>query len=420
MACVLMIFEVGDQKLHILKIILISLGHMVTDISQGAIPLFLPYLKDAFDLSYFAVGLILLFSSISSSIIQPLFGFISDRYQCLWMLPAGCILAMTGVALIGFVPNYYLLLAAVTFSGLGVAVYHPEASKAVFYLSGSKKATAMSIFSLGGNFGFALGPIIAAFFLGVYGLQGSGGFLPLGLLMGGVLFVLLPKISLQVTKNKEMHANGKKNAARARFIITLPIILLMLIVTIRSWVHMGLMMNIPLYYIDYLQMDTAYGSSLLTIFLMLGAVGTLLGGPLADKLGLKAILYFSFISAVPLMYFLFNSSGVFTFIWTGLIGASIICTFSVTTVYAQKLMPENIGLASGLVLGFAIGTGGIGTTLLGLIADNFGLMMAINILIVLPLIGIALIRLLPPPDKASEEALSVWDAARGDKRGIEE
>lgn len=393
---------------------------MVTDISQGAIPLFLPYLKDAFDLSYFAVGLILLFSSISSSIIQPLFGFISDRYQCLWMLPAGCILAMTGVALIGFVPNYYLLLAAVTFSGLGVAVYHPEASKAVFYLSGSKKATAMSIFSLGGNFGFALGPIIAAFFLGVYGLQGSGGFLPLGLLMGGVLFVLLPKISLQVTKNKEMHANGKKNAARARFIITLPIILLMLIVTIRSWVHMGLMMNIPLYYIDYLQMDTAYGSSLLTIFLMLGAVGTLLGGPLADKLGLKAILYFSFISAVPLMYFLFNSSGVFTFIWTGLIGASIICTFSVTTVYAQKLMPENIGLASGLVLGFAIGTGGIGTTLLGLIADNFGLMMAINILIVLPLIGIALIRLLPPPDKASEEALSVWDAARGDKRGIEE
>ena len=377
---------------------------MVTDISQGSIPLFLPYLKDAFDLNYFAVGLILLFSSISSSIIQPLFGFISDRYQCLWMLPTGCILAMTGVALIGFVPNYYLLLAAVTFSGLGVAAYHPEASKAVFYLSGSKKATAMSVFSLGGNFGFALGPIIAAFFLGVYGLQGSGGFLPLGLLMGGVLFVLLPKISLQVTKNKEMHANGKKNAAGARFIISLPIILLMLIVTIRSWVHMGLMMNIPLYYIDYLQMDTAYGSSLLTIFLMLGAVGTLLGGPLADKLGLKAILYFSFISAVPLMYFLFNSSGVFTFIWTGLIGASIICTFSVTTVYAQKLMPENIGLASGLVLGFAIGTGGIGTTLLGLIADNFGLIMAINILIVLPLIGVALIKLLPSPDKVSEEA----------------
>ena len=377
---------------------------MVTDISQGAIPLFLPYLKDAFDLSYFAVGLILLFSSISSSIIQPLFGFISDRYQCLWMLPAGCFLAMAGVALIGFVPNYYLLLVVVTFSGLGVAAYHPEASKAVFYLSGSKKATAMSVFSLGGNFGFALGPIIAAFFLGVYGLQGSGGFLPLGLLMSGVLFVLLPKISLQVAENKEMHANGKKNAARARFIITLPIILLMLIVTIRSWVHMGLMMNIPLYYIDYLQMDTAFGSSLLTIFLMLGAVGTLLGGPLADKLGLKAILYFSFISAVPLMYFLFNSSGVFTFIWTGLIGASIICTFSVTTVYAQKLMPENIGLASGLVLGFAIGTGGIGTTLLGLIADNFGLMMAINILIVLPLIGVALIRLLPSPDKVSEEA----------------
>ncbi|WP_028306589.1 MFS transporter [Desulfitibacter alkalitolerans] len=390
--------------MHILKIVLISLGHMVTDISQGAIPLFLPYLKDAFDLSYFAVGLILLFSSISSSIIQPLFGFVSDRYQCLWMLPAGCFLAMTGVALIGFVPNYYLLLVVVTFSGLGVAAYHPEASKAVFYLSGSKKATAMSVFSLGGNFGFALGPIIAAFFLGVYGLQGSGGFLPLGLLMGGVLFVLLPKISLQVAENKEMHTNGKKNAAGARFIITLPIVLLMLIVTIRSWVHMGLMMNIPLYYIDYLQMDTAFGSSLLTIFLMLGAVGTLLGGPLADRLGLKAILYFSFISAVPLMYFLFNSSGIFTFIWTGLIGASIICTFSVTTVYAQKLMPENIGLASGLVLGFAIGTGGIGTTLLGLIADNFGLMMAINILIILPLIGVALIKLLPPPDEASEEA----------------
>ncbi len=397
----------GGQTVHLLKILIISLGHMITDIAQGAIPLFLPYLKDAFELSYFAVGLIFLFSSISSSIIQPLFGFISDRYQCLWMLPVGCFLAMTGVSLVGFVPNYYLLLLAVTLSGLGVAGYHPEASKAVFYLSGNKKATAMSIFSLGGNLGFALGPIIAAFFLGLYGLRGTGGFLAIGIVMGGLLFFLLPNIGMQIAHNKAIINNGKRSNEKAKFMITIPIILLMLIVTIRSWVHMGLMMNIPLYYIDYLRMDTAYGSSLLTVFLMLGAVGTLIGGPLADKFGLKAILYFSFISAIPFMYFLFKSSGLSTYIITGFIGASLICTFSVTTVYAQKLMPKNIGLASGLVLGFAIGTGGIGTTLLGIVADNYGLMMAIRILTYLPVIGVILIWFLPIPDEFDDEVTAV-------------
>ncbi|KUO51958.1 MAG: hypothetical protein APF76_06915 [Desulfitibacter sp. BRH_c19] len=389
--------------MHLLKILFISLGHMITDIAQGAIPLFLPYLKDAFELSYFAVGLIFLFSSFSSSIIQPLFGFISDRYQCLWLLPAGCFLAIAGVSLIGFVPNYYLLLLTVTLSGLGVAGYHPEASKAVFYLSGNKKATAMSIFSLGGNLGFALGPIIAAMFLGLYGLRGTGGFIAIGIIMGGLLLVLLPNITKQIVYNKEIINKGKRINEKPKFIITIPIILLMLIVTIRSWTHMGLMMNIPLYYIDYLKMDTAYGSSLLTVFLMFGAVGTLIGGPIADKLGLKTILYASFISALPLMYFLFNSSGFSTYIFTGFIGASLICTFSITTVYAQKLMPENIGLASGLVLGFAIGTGGIGTTLLGLVADNYGLMMAIRILTYLPVLGVILISFLPSPDEVHEE-----------------
>ena len=389
--------------MHLLKIFFISLGHLITDTAQGAIPLFLPYLKETFELSYFAVGLIFLFSSISSSIIQPLFGFVSDRYQCLWLLPVGCFLAMLGVSLIGFAPNYFLLLVTVTLSGLGVAAYHPEASKSVFYLSGNKKATAMSIFSLGGNLGFALGPIIAAFLLGLYGLRGTVGFLGIGIIMGGILLFLLPNITRQIAYNKELINRGKKINERPKFIITVPVILLMLIVTIRSWAHMGLMMNIPLYFIDYLKMDTAYGSSLLTVFLMFGAVGTLVGGPLADKVGLKAVLYFSFISAIPLIYFLFNSNGFSTYIFTGFVGASLICTFSITTVYAQKLMPENIGLASGLVLGFAIGTGGIGTTLLGLVADNLGLMMAIKILIYLPILGVILINFLPTLNEADDE-----------------
>ncbi len=393
--------------MHLLKLLIISLGHLTVDTAQGAIPLFLPYLKEIFSLSYLEVGLILFFSSITSSIIQPLFGFISDRYQCIWLLPAGCILAMLGIALLGIVPNYYLVLLVVAMSGLGVASYHPEASKTVFYLSGPKKATAMSIFSVGGNLGFALGPIIATFLIGMYGMRGSLGFILLGVIMTGTLLYFLPKIKQEVMQVRETSERENGSTGSKKFIITFPILLLMLIVTTRSWIHLGLSMTIPLYYIDFLGMDGIYGSSLLSTFLLFGAVGTLIGGPLADRVGLKPILYFSFISALPLIFLLFKSQGIFTYILTALVGASIIITFSVTTVYAQKLMPENIGLASGLVLGFAIGTGGIGTTFLGFIADNFGLMTAINFLTVLPLVALVLVRMLPQPTEVKASKLKI-------------
>jgi FSR family fosmidomycin resistance protein-like MFS transporter len=389
--------------MHYLQIFTISLGHLITDTAQGAIPLFLPYLKDIFSLSYFQVGLIMLFSSITSSIIQPLFGFLSDKHQSLWLLPVGSLLAMVGIGLIGIVPNYYFVLIVVAISGLGVASYHPEASKAIFYLSGTRKATAMSLFSVGGNLGFAIGPIIATFLIGLYGFKGSLGFMVLGIFIGGLLLYFLPTVKRKIQTVKEATEIQVDNKTKTRkFVITFPIILLMLIVTIRSWIHLGLSMTIPLYYIDYLGMNPVYGSSLLSTFLLCGAVGTLLGGPIADRIGLKPILYFSFFSALPLMYLLFHSHGFYTYIFTALVGISIIITFSITTVYAQKLMPENIGLASGLVLGFAIGTGGIGTTLLGLIADNLGLTTAINFLIVLPIAAILLVRILPRPGEHAQ------------------
>ena len=145
--------------MYFLKLVVLSLGHLIADMGQGAIPLLLPYLKEIFALNYFQTGLIILATNFASSIIQPAFGLISDRYQCLWLLPLGCFAAMAGTALIGFVPNYYVLLMVVLIAGLGSASYHPEASKAVHYLSGAKKATAMSVFSVGGNLGAALGSV---------------------------------------------------------------------------------------------------------------------------------------------------------------------------------------------------------------------------------------------------------------------
>jgi len=147
------------QQLSLL--FLLSLGHLVTDMTGGAIPVLLPVIKSEFSLSYTAIGVIILVSNLISSVIQPFFGIWSDRKVILWLLPAGCLLAGVGLALVGFAPGYLLILLAVAVNGIGAAAYHPEASKQSFLISGEKKATALSIYSVGGNIGHGLGPVMS-------------------------------------------------------------------------------------------------------------------------------------------------------------------------------------------------------------------------------------------------------------------
>lgn len=388
--------------MRLLFLLILSSGHLFTDVVGGALPILLPVLVDEFGLSYTAVGVVILVANLSSSVIQPLFGIWSDRTSCRWFLPAGCIISALGMALAGVAASYALILFGVFLSGIGTAAYHPEGSKQAFLIGGKQKATALSIYSIGGNIGFGLGPLTAYFLLGLAGRKGMAGLLVPAVLIALLIHWALPTIARLVdsnllTERQSRVSDTLTNAGRPLVVI---LVLLVLIVTLRSLIHIGLTNYIPLYYINYLKTDQKYASLLLTIFLMAGALGTLIGGPLADLWGRKRVMVISFLLVFPSLWFFPYSSGIWSMILAGWSGFALVSSFAVTVVYAQELLPHHVGLASGLILGFAVGMGALGGLLFGMAADAWGLLVVLKIISVLPVPALLLTLILPSDELA--------------------
>ena len=377
--------------MNIKILILLSLGHLVTDITQGALPALLPFLKEALGLSYTAAGLVLLVSNLTSSIIQPLFGLISDRRPKPVLIPLGILMAAVGLSLSGLSPNYLTLLGLVVFCGLGVAAFHPEGFKTAHFFIGGKKATGMSLFAVGGNLGFALGPFTLTWLVTHFSLKGTLAYLIPGLLMVGtvVYFLSTFRYTDPVRAKKTAPQMGADSSHYGALTI------LILVVTMRSWIQMGLVSYIPFYYINYLKGDPLLAGKMVTTFLVSGTVGTLLGAPLADRWGHKRFLNFTWMIMIPLMILFLQVQGWGTFVVLACSGIVLISSFSVTVVMAQDLLPGRLGLASGLMVGFAIGTGGLGVTLLGIVADAWGVPAALSTLVFMPPLGLLLSLFLP-------------------------
>lgn len=380
---------------------LLGMGHAVTDVNQGALPMMLAFLQPVFALSQLQVGIVILAFNLSSSVIQPLFGILSDRLRAVWLIPTGCLLAGLGMAFTGFSPNYYALLLAALASGLGVAAYHPEGSKVARFASGERKASGMSLFSVGGNIGFAAGPVLVSLLVGWAGLTGSAGFFALNGAMALLLWIYLarytpPPSPAANRKAREQEGASPLRPAGVNFVyLALPVFLLVLVVIMRSWVHFGMVTFLPQYYINYLHQSEAYAATLTSIFLFAGAAGTLAGGPAADRWGLKPVIMGSMALLIPLLYLFTVLSGFWVTILVAVAGFAVISTFAVTVVFGQELLPNNVGLASGLLLGFAIGMGGIGTTLLGWVADTWGLPAVFRVMMFFPVAGLVLTFFLP-------------------------
>jgi FSR family fosmidomycin resistance protein-like MFS transporter len=387
--------EKGNKKI----LAMLGIGHVVTDAYQGALSLILAFLQPVFALTQIQVGFVMLAFNLSSSIIQPLFGIFSDRFRAVWLIPLGCLLGGLGMGLTGFSDSYKVVLFLVLISGLGVASYHPEGSKYARFASGKRKATGMSIFSVGGNLGFGLGPILATFLYGLAGLKGTAGLIILGALMALILVVNLKNITNTQTaigKDEQAEAEHPKEPTKQlNKGVIFSVIVLIMIVIMRSWTHLGIVTFIPQYYMHYLHCDQVHAAFLTSIFLLAGALGTLFGGPAADHWGLKTIITCSFALQVPLLFLFANVQGIWATVVLAATGFVIISTFAVTVVMCQELLPGNVGLASGLMLGFAIGMGGVGTTLLGWVADNWGLFMVFKIIILFPAVGFILSLFLP-------------------------
>jgi len=372
---------------------LLALGHMVIDINQGSLPVILPFIKDALDLSFAATGMIVLTANIASSLIQPLFGYFADQTARRWLLPLSVLLSSVGLAFTGLAPSYGAVLALVMITGFGVAAYHPEGYRTATAVAGARKATGVSIFSTGGNIGIALGPPLLTALLTGFGLVGSLGMLIPGLLTAILLTAVLPGLSAP----PPAVAAARASAAGARPMVG-AMSLLILMVAIRSWTQLGFTTFMPFYWKDVLHGDPRLVGTLLAVFLGAGVVGTLAAGPVADRVGVRRYVVGVFLLAAPIAVgFLFVSGGPLVFVMLALLGFVLVSTFTVSVVLGQAYLPRNPGMASGLIVGFAIGAGGLGATVLGWVADHWGLTAALAISASMPLAGFVVALFLPDP-----------------------
>lgn len=386
------ISAVANPRPNVRLIVLLSLGHMVVDINQGALPAFLPFLKEVHSLSYTAVGTLVLVANLTSSVIQPVFGYFSDRQAHRWMLPLSVLLSGLGMSLVGTASNYWLLLGLLIVMGLGVASFHPEGYRTAASVAGAKRATGVSWFSVGGNAGNSFGPPILTALIAGYGLGGSLGLLLPALVMTGLFLLILPYLSTP-------RCMGDPHSAATPHRKSMPgaIVLLILVVALRSWSQLGFTTFIPFYYVEHLKADPHTVGLPLFVFLGVGAIGTVIGGPLADRWGARRFMLYGYLVAAPLGVLFLLSRGALALVFLGLFGGVLISTFTISVVLGQYYLPGNTGLASGLIVGFAIGTGGLAVTLLGWIADHFGLLVVLWLAALMPLACFAAAAFLPIP-----------------------
>lgn len=367
----------------------IAAGHLLTDMNQGILPALLPFLISEHGYSYTVAASLVFGLNLVSSIVQPLFGALADKVNMPWLLGAGVFLACGGMGATGLTSNYTFLFIAVMISGIGIAAFHPEGLRYINKVSArTKKATGISIFSFGGNIGFAVGPVVATTLLLGFGLKGIALLFIPAVVAGALLFVQMRRLQ------QSLHNSGtaRKAAPAARqtdrwgaFAI------LCVLLFSRSFVFYGLNTFLPLYWINVFGRPETAANTALSIFLTVGAISTLFGGQLADRFGLHRMIHIGFLMLLPAMaLFAFSPSATLATVFLVPIAMGLYLPFSPMVVTGQKYLPNHIGLASGVTLGLVISVGGLAAPLLGRIADLHGfhpMMYVLAALAVIPAVA---------------------------------
>jgi len=365
----------------------LSSGHLAVDFAGGALYVLIPYLHDKFDLSYTLSAVLVLASATSGSVVQPLFGLWSDRRGAIWLIPAGVAAGGVGMALACVSPSYGLAVVLVVVSGLGTAAFHPEGSKFAAYVSGRRRASGMSLFSIGGNLGFGLGALAAALLVHALGLHG-GLLLAVPCLAVGAVLLSLRGYLLGFVPDRGAARRGRGvDDYRA-------LGLLLSVITFRSLAWYGVLTFVPLWEVSQGH-SKQYGTGLLWGMLLVGGIGTLAAGPIADRIGLRTVLLAANVVICPLMLVFVLVGGAAGAIALAFVGIAVIGTFGITMVMAQQYLPSRIGTASGLSIGFSIGLGGVAAVLLGGIADSIDLRTALFVSSAAPVVATLLTLPLP-------------------------
>ncbi|MBI4280362.1 MAG: MFS transporter [Armatimonadetes bacterium] len=373
---------------------ILSLGHLAHDLQGGALPVLLPLVKAVFHLTYTQVTALVLVANVSSSIIQPIFGVWSDRISARWLIPVGILTTGLGIALVGVAPTYAILIVAVFLKGIGQAAFHPEGSRLAHTVSGDRRGAGMSTFVVGGNLGLAFSPLVMGFVLGKLGLRGTVWYGIPAILMAFAVWRAMQGVP-QWKVPAKARAGVVAGAAPIPRHILATVALVLCYVVLRSWIHQGLSSFIPLYAVNERGADPRQAGFLVTVLLISGAVGTALGGPLSDRWGRTPLLTYSMLLVGAVLWLVPFAPGPWLVALIAFTGLMVIATFTICVVMVQELLPGHIGLATGMTMGLAMGLGGVGVNILGVIADRWGLRAALWTISALPALAFLLALRLP-------------------------
>ncbi|MCE9872098.1 MAG: MFS transporter [Hafnia alvei] len=372
----------------------ISVSHLLNDMIQSLILAIYPILRGEFSLNFAQIGLITLTYQLTASMLQPLIGMYTDKHPKPYSLPIGMGFTLAGLLLLSVAPSFEIVLIAAALVGTGSSIFHPESSRVARMASGGRHGLAQSVFQVGGNFGSSLGPLLAAAIIAPYG-QANIAWFSLAALLAIVVLLQVSKWYQQQTrqsKGKPKSHGNVKVLPRRTVVVSLSILLVLIF---SKYFYLT---SISSYYTFYLihKFGVSVQSAQIHLFAFLFAVaaGTIIGGPLGDKIGRKYVIWGSILGVAPFTLALPYASLYWTGVLTVIIGVILASAFSAILVYAQELIPGKVGMVSGLFFGFAFGMGGLGAAVLGYVADLTSIDLVYQICAFLPLLGI-LTALLP-------------------------
>ena len=378
----------------------VSFVHLLNDMTQAVIIAIYPLLKDDFHLSFLQIGVITLTFQMTASLLQPAVGLVTDERPLPYLLPVGMCFTLSGLLLMSVAPSYHILLVAVALIGCGSSVFHPESSRVARMASGGRYGLAQSVFQIGGNVGQALGPLLAAAIVLKFGRGHASWF--------GLAALLAIVVLLQVSRWYRRHIDERVRKLSATDMPVFPpkvirhTIGVLLVLMFSKFVYLA---SISSYYEFYLihrfQLSAHTAANLLGVFLFAVAVGTMIGGPLGDRIGRKQVIWFSILGCAPFTLALPYVGLGWTVALSIVIGLILASAFPAIIVYAQDMLTHRIGMVSGLFYGFSFGLGGLGAAVLGILADSFGITFVYQVCAFLPLLGLLAVFLpdVRPPEQ---------------------
>ena len=364
-----------------------ALAHMINDLIQAVLPSIYPMLKANYGLSFTQVGLITLTFQLTASLLQPWIGYHTDRHPKPWLLPAGMVCTLIGILMLAFVGSFPAILLAAALVGVGSSTFHPETSRVARLASGGRYGLAQSTFQVGGNTGSAFGPLLAAAIIIPYG-QGNIAWFGLFAVFAILVLYGLSRWYRNHLNLFKLKSGGKATHGLSKRRVTFALVVLAGLVFSKYFYMTSLTSYFTFYLIEKFQLSVASSQMYLFLFLGAVAVGTFAGGPIGDRIGRKKVIWFSILGAAPFTLALPYVDLFWTAVLSVVIGFILASAFSAIVVFAQELVPGNVGMIAGVFFGLMFGFSGIGAALLGLLADSHGIEYVYKLCSFLPLVGI--------------------------------